>query len=238
MYRNHLSLAGVVICDLVSAAKPPQLCGPFPSKHRPHQPGCIVWAELESRAYIFGVLRNEPDAFQLAFLTELKARPDLFQVITRCDGDPPRVVKAFGNGETEALPSIRARMFEAPLTSLQNRPQGFGQWEVCRSALDILYETEGYLATPVPGGKNYFFHFNPFPVTYILILDTAPNRHYTFLAEQVAWAALRAKGYGKGLYEPRKYAIASDKFFEDCAKERLSWMPEGTWHATKLADSM
>jgi len=245
MYRNHLSLAGVVICDMVSGAKPPQLCGPVPSTHRPRQPGCIVWAELQSRSYIFGALRNEPDAFQEAFLNELTARPDLFQVITRCDSDPPRVVKAFGNGQKEALPHIRTQQFEAPAASPQNRPQGFGQWEVHRSAFDILYGTQdamgGYLVTPRNWGEkkktNYFFHFKTFPVTYIVILDTTPNRHYTFLAQQVGWAALRAKGYGKGVYEPRKYAMASDRLFEDCAKERLSWMPEGSWHATKLADS-
>lgn len=233
---------------MVSAAKPPLLCGPVPSTRRPRQPGCIVWAEIQSRSYMFGALRDKPDTFQEAFLNELKARPDLFQIVTRCDNDPPRVVKSFGNGENEALPHIRARQFEAPPASLQNRPKGFGQWEMQRSAVDVLYGTEdllgGYLVTPKiwPGSEKknttYFFRHKTFPVTYIVILDTAPYRHYTFLAQQVAWAALRAKGYGKGEYEPRKYAIASDKLFEDCAKERLSWMPEGSWRATKMADPM
>ena len=233
---------------MVSAKKPTHLCGPFPSTRRPHQPGCIVWAELQSRSYMFGALRDKPDAFQEAFLNELKARPDLFQIVTRNESDPPRVVKMFGNGEKEALPHIRTRTFEAPPASLQNRPKGFGQWDsdVQRSAVDILYGTEdaigGYLVTPKnwSGDKKnttYFFRHKTFPVTYIVILDTTPNRHYTFLAQQVAWVALRAKGYAKGEYEPRKYAIASDKLFEDCAKERLSWMPEGSWHATKMADS-
>ena len=244
LYRNKLSLAGVVICDMVSAVKPPRLCGPFPSTHRPRQPGCIVWAELQSRSYMFGALRDKPDSFQEAFLNELKARPDLFQVVTRCESDPPRVVKAFGNGENEALPNMRTQEFEAPPDSPQNPPKGFGKWEVHRSAVDILYGTEdlvgGYLVTPKNVKKNttYFFRHKTFPVTYIVILDTTPNRHFTFLAQQVAWAALRAKGYGKGEYEPRKYAIASDKLFEDCAKERLSWMPEGSWRATKMTDSL
>ena len=246
LYRNHLSLAGVVICDMVSAVKPPHLCGPFPSTHRPSQPGCVVWAEVQSRSYMFGALKDMPDTFQEAFLNELKARPDLFQVVTRCESDPPRVVKTFGNGEKEALPHIRTQKFEAPPASPQNRPKGFGQWEVQRSAVDILYGTEdalgGYLVTPKkwPGDKKntiYFFHHKTFSVTYFVILDTTPNRHYTFLAQQVAWAALRAKGYGKGAYESGKYAIASDKLFEGCAKERLSWMPEGSWKATKMADS-
>lgn len=221
---------------MVSASKPPQLRGLVPSTRRARQPGCVVWAQVQSRSYIFGALRNEPDAFQEAFLNELKARPDLFQVVTRCDSDPPRVVKAFGNGGTEALPHMRTQMFEAPAASLQNRPQGFGQWQVVRSAVDVLYGTEdpigGYLVTPKTwADKNntkYFFYFKEkeFPVTYIVILDTTPDQHYTLLAQQVAWAALRARGYGKGVFEPRKYAIASDKLFEDCAKERLSWMPE------------
>ena len=231
---------------MVSAGKPPHLCGPFPSTHRPCQPGCIVWAEVQSRSYLFGALKDKPDAFQEAFLNELKARPDLFQVVTRCESDPPRVVKTFGNGEKEALPHIRSQKFEAPPASPQNRPKGFGNWEVQRSAIDVLYGTEdligGYLVTEKnwPGGKKnttYFFRHKSFPVTYIVILDTTPNRHYTLLAQQVAWAALRAKGYGEGAYEPRKYAVASDKLFEDCAKERLSWMPEGSWQATKMADT-
>jgi hypothetical protein len=196
---------------------------------------------------MFGALRDKPDSFQEAFLNELKARPDLFQIVTRCESDPPRVVKTFGNGENEALPHMRSQEFEAPPASPQNRPKGFGKWDVRRSAVDVLYGTEnpvgGYLVTPKnwdkkPDNTKYFFHHKTFPVTYIVILDTTPNRHFTFLAQQVAWAAFRAKGYGKGEYESRKYNIASDKLFEDCAKERLSWMPEGSWRATKTADSM
>jgi len=87
-YRNHLSLAGVIIADMISSHKPTALCGPVPSTQRSKRPGHIVWAELETRAYIFGAVRNEPDAFTDSFLNELEARPDLFHYVTHSDSDP------------------------------------------------------------------------------------------------------------------------------------------------------
>jgi hypothetical protein len=92
-YRNHLTLSGIVVTDMVSPTAPPF---PIPSQKPPKRRGCIVWAQIETRSYIFGAVRNEPDEFTDAFVGELRARPDLFQVVTRSDTDPDRQVEAFG----------------------------------------------------------------------------------------------------------------------------------------------
>ncbi|KIK36601.1 hypothetical protein CY34DRAFT_94074, partial [Suillus luteus UH-Slu-Lm8-n1] len=242
--RKHLSLSGVVITDMVSGPKPPHMIGPIPTTRRARKPGCIVWCEMEDRGYMFGALRNEPDSFNDAFLRELRARPDLFQVVTRSETDPGRDVEIF---PTDALPASRCRHFEAPPALTANRPTGSGEWHVTRSAVDVLYGTH----CEMPGVPNYpflgylqnrnkigwFFRFIKFPVKYIVILDTVPNRHHSILAMNVAWAALRAQGYGKGEFELWKYAKASDKLFQKRAKELLSWTPENwRWQATKLVD--
>jgi hypothetical protein len=103
----------------------------------------------------------------------------------------------------------------------------------------------------MPGGSNHpfpgylqnrnqlgwFFRFINFPVKYIVILDTVPNRHHSILAMNVAWAALRAQGYGEGEFESRKYARASDNLFQKRAAELFSWTPNNwRWEATKLVD--
>lgn len=244
--RKHLSLSGVVITDMVSGPMPPQMTGPIPTTRRARKPGCIVWCEMEDRGYMFGALRNEPDSFNDAFLRELRARPDLFQVVTRSETDPGREVEIF---PTNALPASRSRCFEAPPALTANRPTGSGEWNVSRSAVDVLYGTH----CEMPGVPNYpflgylrninktgwFFHFIKFPVKYIVILDTVPNRHHSILAMNVAWAALRAQGYGEGEYELWKYARASDKLFQKRVKELLSWTPENwRWQATKLVDDV
>jgi hypothetical protein len=145
---------------------------------------------------------------------------------------------------------MRYRQFEAPHARASDRPSGSGDWMVLRSAVDVLYGTHcempgapnnsffGYLQILNSGNnKGWFFRFKKFPVKYIVILDTVPNRHHSVLAKNVAWAALRAQGYGEGEFESRKYARASDKFFQKRAKELLSSAPENWhWHATKLAD--
>ncbi|KAG1730163.1 hypothetical protein EDD22DRAFT_1014869, partial [Suillus occidentalis] len=242
--RKHLSLSGVVITDMVSGPKPPHMIGPIPTTRRARKPGCIVWCEMEDRGYMFGALRNEPDSFNDAFLRELRARPDLFQVVTRSKTDPGRDVENF---PTDALPASRHRHFEAPPALTANRPTGSGEWHVTRSAVDVLYGTHcempgvpnypflGYLRNR--NKKGWFFRFIKFPVKYIVILDMVPNRHHSILAMNVAWAALRAQGYGKGEFELWKYARASDKLFQKRAKELLSWTPENwRWQATKIVD--
>jgi hypothetical protein len=99
------------------------------------------------------------------------------------------------------------------------------------------YPFLGYLRNINKTG--WFFHFIKFPVKYIVILDTVPNRHHSILAMNVAWAALRAQGYGEGEYELWKYARASDKLFQKRVKELLSWTPENwRWQATKLVDDV
>ncbi|KAG0697488.1 hypothetical protein DFH29DRAFT_945996 [Suillus ampliporus] len=252
--RNHLSLSGVVVTDMVSSPRPPYMIGPLPTTRRGRKPGCIIWCELETRGYIFGALRNEPDPFNDAFLRELRARPDLFQVITRSETDPGRDIEVFGAGPTGILPAMRLREFEAPPAPFTNRPTASGEWMVSRSAVDILYGTHtkmpdgspkqpfpGYLQTLSSGqSAGWFFRFKKFPVKYIVILDTVPNRHHSILARNVAWAALCARGYGEGRIEMRKYARASDKLFQKRAEELLAWMPEGWdgWHATRMEDNV
>ncbi|KAG2143586.1 hypothetical protein DEU56DRAFT_242503 [Suillus clintonianus] len=253
-YRNHLSLSGVVVADMVSYSKPPYMTGSMATRHRGRTPGCIVWVEIEMRGYMFGALRNESDAFNDAFLRELSARPDLFQVITRSETDPGREIEVFGAGPAGVLPAIRHREFEAPLAPFAHRPTGSGEWVVTRSALDILYGTHvkmprgpkrpfpGYLRTMGSGqSPGWFFRFKKFPVKYIVILDTVPNRDHSILAKNVAWAALCARGYGEGGIGTWKYARASDKLFQKRAEELHAWMPEGWggWQATmkKLKES-
>ena len=238
-YRNHLSLAGVIVTDMISTPKPPALCGPVPSTQRAKKAGCIVWAELESRAYIFGAVRNEPDAFTASFLNEIRARPDLFHYVTHSESDPTGKIDASG-GSSGPLPFLRYRNFEAP-ASPNNRPTGYGDGTIPVSAADIFYGTDddypGYLTRLRRGGSaGWFFHFKKFKVKYFVVIDPIPNRHHTFLAQQLAWVALRVKGYGQGEYAQMKYNKASDAFFDKCAAERLAWMPEsaGGWRTTKM----
>lgn len=101
--RKHLSFSGVVITDMVSGPMPPHMTGPIPTTCRAKRPGCIIWCEIEARGYMFGALRNEPDPFNDAFLRELHARPDLFQVVTRSETDPGHDVEVF---PTDVLPMM------------------------------------------------------------------------------------------------------------------------------------
>ncbi|KDR71431.1 hypothetical protein GALMADRAFT_143708 [Galerina marginata CBS 339.88] len=247
LYRRHLSLSGVVVADMISMPKPPFFSGPIATQKKGKKEGCIMWAELESRAYIFGAVKNEPDVFTDAFLQELKSRPDLFHLIIRSETDPEGIVEEFGY-QSGALPVARIRTFEAPPASFHNRPSGRGEWTSEFSAKDIFYGTNigglqgffGYLTqlkrgSKRPGNKptTPFFHFKKFPVKYFAVIDIIPNRHHIFLAQQLSWAALRAQGLGKGEYEERKYAQTSEIFFDKRAAELLAWAPSG-WGITKM----
>jgi len=138
--RSHLSLCGVIVTDMISTSVP-GMPNPMPTTRMAKQRGYKVWGESELRAYMFGAIRNEEDEFAGTFLRELRARPDFFQVITRSETDPGQNVEAFGAMRGEALPNMRYRTFEAPPAPLSNPPQGRGEWEVMRSAHDILYGT-------------------------------------------------------------------------------------------------
>jgi hypothetical protein len=226
---------------MLSTPKPPgseiALC---PTLRSPRNPGNRTWVQIEARSYMFGAVRHEPDAFTEAFLRELKARPDLFQVMIRSETDPGQEVEVYGPSLSgDPIPQLRARNFEAPLHV--SRPEGHGEWNlVARTAKDILFGTDprilGYLTTLKREGANrgWFFRFKKFPVKYIVIMDVIPNRDVTSLAEQVSWAALRAQGYAKGDYDKRKYAAASNALFDKCSKERLGWLPAGSWSTTKM----
>ncbi|KAG8216306.1 hypothetical protein J3R82DRAFT_6372 [Butyriboletus roseoflavus] len=258
--RNHLSLSGIIVADMISS---PNVHGPIPTNRRATKQGCMVWAEFETRAYMFGAMRNEPDAFVEAFLRELRARPDLFQVIIRSETAPGREVEVFGSGplNNEALPAMRWRTFEAPPSpsSPFTPVSKSSKWDVFQSAMDVLYgagiqmpfgekkhmvfggqkDLLGYLTMLARDIKGWFFSFKTFPVTYFAILDTVPYRDRSVLARNVSWAALRARGYAEGEYTLRKYAMASDKLFEECAHERFGWMPKDMeWGIAKMEDRM
>ena len=187
---------------------------------------------------MFGAVRNERDGFVGAFLRELRARPDLFQVVLRSETDPGRKVEMFGSGPSnnEALPAMRTCQFEAPpsLPPPTSPPLTSGKWKVEWSAVDVLYgerkeaPLQGYLTILArqPKGSGWFFRFKTFPVTYFVILDTVPYRDRSVLARNVSWAALRARGYAEGEYTLRKYATAADRLLEECAQERLGWLPK------------
>jgi hypothetical protein len=195
------------------------------------------------RAYMFGAVLHEMEPFTEAFLDELKKRPDLFQLLLWSETEPDLSLKEWGSDNGKALPPMRVRKYEAPMSFPP--PPGHGQWETFRSARAILFETRrdnvvGYITNirnQVPG---WFFRFKKFPVRYFVILDTDPTRHAAALIRNVAWAALVAGKYGTGEYTVPKYHKASDKLFQVKATQRLSWMKTdlfGTWTATKMADS-
>jgi hypothetical protein len=232
-YRNHLSLSGVAITDMSSSPKRPEM-SMVPSRFPASEPRNRTWGQIETRAYIIGAIRNEPDAFTDAFLDELKSRPDLFQVLTRSETDPGQEIEVYGPSPTgeEPIAHMRARNFEAP-RSMARPSDGHGEWMNVRSAKDILYGTDstrlGYLTELDRGASaGWFFHFKKFEVKYIVIMDALPNRHHKFVAQQVAWAALHAGGYAKGDYNEKKYATASNALVDKCAKERLGWLPDGS----------
>ncbi|KAK0480209.1 hypothetical protein IW261DRAFT_1336046 [Armillaria novae-zelandiae] len=249
-FRNHMSLCGVLITDMVSpgfANLPP---GPLPSTKPASRPGYRMWVNMESRSYMFGALRNEPDDFVDAFLKELRRRPDTFYVVTRSETAPGREVEAFGTVSAQ----MRGMMFEARTADSNPAPRAGEEWSVMRSATDILYGTGenksvkglerigptpgivGYLtALDRPKSAGWFFHFKKFRVKYFVIMDAEPNRHASHLMRNVAWAAFRAQGLVKGSYDARLYAKASDDLVQAHATKRLSeFLPSDSWYVGNL----
>ncbi|KAJ7796356.1 hypothetical protein B0H14DRAFT_2915495 [Mycena olivaceomarginata] len=235
--RNHLSICGVIVTGMLNGSS--QLLkhlGPMPCLTPAKRPGHKTLVEIEERAYIFGALRDEPDDFTAAFLNELRARPDLFSVVTRSDTDPPRKLDSFG-GVTD---QVRTRKFEVPAQLIHHRPTGSGEWEVQRSAFNVLYGGGADAYKKVPGYldaallADSFFH-KRFPVKYFLIFAASATSNVHDLARQVAWAAFRAQGLVQGDYDERKYDKASDVLFIKSARERLSFLPDGGYAVGNLA---
>ncbi|KAJ4469543.1 hypothetical protein J3R30DRAFT_1566854 [Lentinula aciculospora] len=236
--RNHLSLSGVVVADMITGEAGP--IGPIPTPRKGRSPGTIIWVEMEHRAHLFGAVRNEPDAVTNAFIAGLRSRPDLFQVALHSDSDSGQKVQCFGSGN-EALPAIRMRTFEAPPVSSRHHPFGCGEWEVAVSASDRLFGTNpallGYLTILTrPGNAGWFFRFKKMPVKYFVILDTVPHRHHSILARNVAWVAFCVQGFGEGEYSDSKYVRASNRMFNQRAEERLSWLPKDSWSTTEMEE--
>ncbi|KAK0194072.1 hypothetical protein F5146DRAFT_418329 [Armillaria mellea] len=245
--RNHMSLCGVLITDMVSTGFPNLPPGPLPSTKPASRPGYRMWANIERRSYMFGALRNEPDDFVDAFLKELRCRPDTFYVVARSETAPGREIETFGTVSAQ----MRAMMFEARIGDSNPAPRAQEEWSVSRSATDILYGTGenkpvkglgrvpgivGYLtALDRPKSAGWFFHFKKFPVKYFAIMDAEPNRHVSHLARNVAWAAFRAHGLVKGSYDARLYAKASDELVQAHATNRLSeFLPSDSWYIGNL----
>ncbi|KAG6909898.1 hypothetical protein DXG01_014712 [Tephrocybe rancida] len=222
--RQHLSLSGDIVADMRTRSI--TIPSPFPNtRMRAKKPGCIVWSDIEIRSHIFRAFRNECDRFTNAFLGKLRARPDIFQVVTRSETDPTGAVDSFGDGPNAALPYIRTRMVEAPLTHRDTAERG--PWKVEISAIDRLYGTgqpPGYLTEinrrTWKKREIALLRFLNFPVKYFVILDAVPGRHVPVLARHIAWAAFRAKGYAQGECDARKYALASNMLFEKYTKAR------------------
>ncbi|KAK7462322.1 hypothetical protein VKT23_007923 [Stygiomarasmius scandens] len=225
-FRCPLSLSGVVVADMVSCSEPVFLPGHMFTGRPNKRSGMIRWTQIEARSYMFGAIRNEPDQFTDAFLNELRARPDLFCVATRSETDPDRKIHIFGGLESATLPQVRTRRLEAPPGMLP--VGGRGEWHQERTLFDILYGTKGpkpgYLVTSKEPGS--FFYSKRFPVKYFVIMDAVPGRSITYLARDVAWAALRAQGLAKGNCNFWKFARAADQLKQKHTEERLTWMPK------------
>lgn len=245
--RMHLSISDIIVADMTSPTLSLGL-SIVPTKLPARKFGNIVWAQMEFRSYIFGAVRQEQEPFTERFIAELKARPDLFQLVIWDSTQPESTAQEFGSEEGgRALPQIRARKFEAPM--FDGPPtEGHGPWNsLFRSARDVLFAPSGNLNKGQMAGyipslrqeKGWFFSFKDasIPVRYFVILDTTPNRDVSMLMYHVAWMALRAGGYASGEFIHMAYHKASDQLFEAQAKRRLSWQPSffGTWSITKMA---
>ncbi|KAJ7575597.1 hypothetical protein C8J56DRAFT_974927 [Mycena floridula] len=247
--RKHLSLCQVFVTDMISPKLSIKFPNPIQTTKAAKKRGHVTWMQFEARAYMFGAIRNEPDTFTDAFLKELRARPDLFYVITRSETAPGRTVETIGN----QCDQVRSREFETLPFPAGTAPPGQGEWVTQRSAMDVLYGRSdmvqgrskempmmnGYLTSLEEGlNKGWFFRFKTFPVKYFVIFDTVHGRPVHHLARQVAWAAFRALGIVKGFYEESVYDRASDVLFNQHAKERLSFLPPEDWGVTGwMADS-
>jgi hypothetical protein len=249
-------MSGIIIADAIRGRRPEFPAGPSLYSKKPCKPGNVVWAEIETRAYLFGALRLESDPITEAFLKRLKARPDLFTVLLRSQNDEARKVEIYGQDRNSTLPVIRMRFTECPRDSSDgDRPpssayrDAHGTWEVMHSAYDVLFSTKpnllGYLTKLEKGNRiadsdKGLFRLKKFLVKYIVIVDPIPNRHFTLLLQNVAWAALCAQGYGNGDYDydERRYAVAADKLHAKCIDERLAFLPPEERTFDRMTDDL
>lgn len=112
--RRHLSLLGIAIANVTSAASQPGL------------------GRFDYCSYLLGAVRNEEDAFMTAFLDRLLSHPDLFQVITRSDTDPGEHVQVSGSGSDGApLPWCRSYPSESRI---------LGNERTLHSATEIFHD--------------------------------------------------------------------------------------------------
>ncbi|KAF6753664.1 hypothetical protein DFP72DRAFT_966588 [Ephemerocybe angulata] len=229
--RKALSLLGVAVTDLVS----PQALtikngGVLQTKTKPKTSGHVVWREAESRAYLFGAVQHENGGAGEAFLNELRARPELYQLLVYSETDPESKVEESGlDVDGKALPALRIRTFEtAPSSSSISESEiertSVSAWETVQKGSDLMFESEegkglGYVTRAKRREPNWFFSLKTFPVKYFVVLDAVPNRHGSTLLKHVAWAALRAGAYAEGEFNEVEYGRSLSRLGEAKAKE-------------------
>jgi hypothetical protein len=232
--RNVLSMCGVVIADAVGARLN---TGPVPTTQAARKRGFIKWAELQTRAYCFGAVRDPPDDFTEKFLHELSTRPDTFFLVTHAARDAgSQHVETFG-GTTEDIAQVRNRTMEVRQGTIPHELNV--PWEVARSAPDILFakptgpmtagmpRIEGYLTELAErsrnNGKFFWFFRHRTDIKYFVALDAQPAREPVFLMRELAWAALKAKGLGGGTLTVSKFARVAQVLMQKTINERMAW---------------
>ncbi|KAG7451430.1 uncharacterized protein BT62DRAFT_1071995 [Guyanagaster necrorhizus] len=206
--RNHISLCGVLITDMVNMRCPKLPIEPFPSTKPVSHPGYRMWANVEFRSYTFGAVRNEPGSFTDAFLEELRGRLDMFYVITRSETVPGRDIETFG---TVSAQTKLVMMFEARIDASAPKAQGVVRYAKCgRNSIRNGGLPDGF-------GSSQ-----------------KTNRHVSHLMRNVAWAASRTQGLATGNYDARIYARASDKLVQAHASKRLLFLPSDSWYVGRL----
>ncbi|KAJ7067304.1 hypothetical protein C8F01DRAFT_1051765 [Mycena amicta] len=248
--RNHLTLSGFIVADLVYGPPSALNNGPITAGKPGKTPGHVIWVEGQFRPYMFGVIHPHDTTFNEPFLQELCRCPEKFIVISRHDSDPPmklNVLSEPNSCSAADIWQIRFRTFEAPFAMAHNRPAGHGEWQTMRSAMHVIYGGEdsgkgqtagnrGYLSIGFSNTKGQngrpevsMFYHKTFPVRYLLILGVDPMQHVHDLAREVAWAAFKVHGLVMGEYDMDRYERASDVLFKKVVRERMAFMPEGSF---------
>ncbi|KAI0756079.1 hypothetical protein C8Q80DRAFT_1091513 [Daedaleopsis nitida] len=250
--RAYLMMAGFMLDELVGRTP---LCGadPIPTGLRATKRGHIRWAQLQNRSYLIGAVRDDgADPFVAAFLAELRARPDLFIVVSHSVGNhASREVEKFGGPPDETYYCQRIRLFDAPMSD--TAPTGSGEWDIAHTAVNTLFgggkpirigrgseearTPRGYmdLLRERPGGKSYMFTHVKFPVRYLVIMDVQPNTGGKALTIHVVWAAFRALGLVQGWEaSPMEFDMASAKLMW----QRMCKLAVGEWMPAQLRDGL
>ncbi len=256
--RQYLMLAGYLVDELIGGRPPiPMFDGrPMPSNIPATKRGHRTWAQIHTRPYLVGAIRDDPeDPFCKAFLAELRSRPDLFIVVSHSvtrhrDGE----VEQFGGPPSETYYCMRYRLFEAP-ASLQS-PSSSVEWSIIRTAANTLIgggeSLPSFPGPSVPSFKrqqlpdeaktplgylnllrsgrrdeNYMFSHVQFPLRYLVVMDVTHNTDGQSLTTYTVWAAFRALGLVQGWdVTPAALDRAATKLMTLRMSKLFAWMPE------------